>query len=37
MNDFLEILYLCNRFRFSKTENFLESKNKKVVQNGKLS
>ena len=31
---FLEIYYLCTRFEFSKTDNFLKSKNKKVSQNG---
>ena len=29
--------YLCNRIGFSKTENFLEIRRRKVVQNGKPS
>lgn len=31
-----ENLYLCNRFRLSKMENFLGNEIEKVVQNGKL-
>ena len=29
-----EILYLCNRFEFTKMENFLNLQNKIVSQNG---
>jgi len=32
----MEILYLCTRFEFSKTDNFQKAKNKKVSQNGSL-
>ena len=33
---FCYFLYLCNRFRFTKTGNFLEIEKQKVVQKGKL-
>jgi len=33
---FCYFLYLCNRFGFTKTGNFLEIEKQKVVQKGKL-
>ena len=32
--DIAKILYLCKRFRFPVSGNFLEPKKKKVIQNG---
>ena len=33
---FREILYLCARFGFSKTDNFFSDRAEKVSQNGQL-
>ena len=34
LGGFSYFLYLCNRIGFSKTDNFLEIRRRKVVQNG---